>query len=268
VMSIPILRGRSLAASDDERAPRVVVVSQRLAAVLWPGQDPVGRLIAWPRANGAPREPVRVVGIAADTRPMTNGGVPPLAMYLPFPQQPTNNLALVVRARGRVPVSAASMQRIVAGVNASVAVLGGRTLLDRLSAEAKPQQTASAWIGVFGAIALLLAAVGLYGVAAQTILQRRRELAIRAAVGATPVDIIALVLGDGMRLAMLGVLIGLVGSVAATQVLRASFAGIPRVDIWPGLAATFGLVVTTLIAVYVPARRGGRINPAEALRAD
>ncbi|HEX6632145.1 MAG TPA: FtsX-like permease family protein, partial [Gemmatimonadaceae bacterium] len=267
VMRIPLLRGRAYTARDDRGAALVAIVNQRLAAALWPGQDPVGRYVAWPAAGGRSPAPLRVVGVAADTRDVSLTSVPP-TMYVPFLQHPGSNLMLVVRSRGSAPVSARALRRIVADVDPGVAVLGGRTLLDRLRAELRPQRTASAWVGVFGAVALLLAAVGLYGVVAQRVLQRTRELAVRAALGASPGGILRAVLGDGLRLAAWGTVLGGLGIAAAFRVLRSLFTGVAAADLRAAVVAVAALGLAMLAATYLPARRAARLNPVDALRSD
>jgi predicted permease len=269
VMRIPLVRGRAFNEGDDERAAPVVIIGRRLAEALWPGEDPIGRFVAWPAVEGRARPPLRVVGVATDTRDVALAGDPPLAMYMPFTQHPGSSpSSLIVRGRGGVPVPASTLRRIVADVDPGVAVSGGRTLLERLREELRPQRTASAWIGVFGAIALLLAAIGLYGVVAQGVLQRTRELAVRSALGATPGGIFAMVLGDGMRLAAIGGLVGGAGAIAALRVLRSLFTGVQAVDMKAAIVAAAMLAVAMLAATYLPARRAARLDPAEALRCD
>jgi len=268
LMRIPLLRGRVLAATDDEHSAPVAVVSRALAEALWPGQDPVGRFIAWPAVEGPPRPPVRVVGVVGDTRDVSLSGGPSLAMYLPFAQRAGGNLGLIARGRGGASVAPATLRRIVAAVDPRVAVLGGRSLLDRLRDETRPQRTASAWIGVFGIIALLLAAIGLYGVVAQDVLQRTRELAVRSALGASPGGILRTVLGDGMRLAALGGAAGALGTIAALGVLRSFFTGVGAVDMRAAIVSAAPLALAMLAATYLPARRAARLNPADALRCD
>jgi hypothetical protein len=218
--------------------------------------------------EGPPRPPLRVVGVAADTRDVSLADEPPLAMYLPFTQRPERGLILVVRGRGGRAVPPATVRGLVAAVDPGVTVLGTRTLDDRLRGEVRPQRTASAWIGVFGAIALLLAAIGLYGIVAQSVLQRTRELAVRSALGASPRSILAAVLGDGMRLAAIGGVAGGLGSLAALRVLRSVFTGVQSADLRPAAAAVAILALAMLAATYLPARRASRLNPVDALRSD
>jgi predicted permease len=268
VMRIPLLGGRVFTARDDARAEPVAMVSRRLAEALWRGRDPLGQYIAWPVVEGPPRAPVRVVGIVADTRDVELGGESPLAMYVPYLQHPDSYVGLLLRGRSGTAVSESALRRIVAAVDPNAAVLGGRTLDDRLRAQVRPQRTASLWIGVFGGIALLLACIGLYGVVAQEVLQRTRELAVRSALGATPRGILATVLGDGMRLAALGGAVGAIGVVAALRVVRSMFAGVASVDLVLAIGAVGVLAVAMLVATYLPARRAARLNPVDALRCD
>jgi predicted permease len=268
VMRIPLLGGRMFTARDDARSEPVAIVSQRLAAALWPAGGAIGQSVAWPAVEGPPRLPVRVVGVVADTRDVSLGRESPLAMYVPYAQHPGDWGLLVLRGRGGVAVSEATVRRIVAAVDPNATVLGGRTLDDRLRDEVRPQRTASAWIAVFGGTALLLACIGLYGVVAQGVVQRTRELAVRSALGATPRGILGTVLGDGMRLAALGGAAGAIGAVAAMRVLRSMFPGVESVDLLLASGSVGVLAAAMLVATYLPARRAARLSPADALRCD
>jgi predicted permease len=267
VMHIRALRGRAFRASDDDRSQRVVIVSRSLAETLWPERDPVGQWIAWPAVEGAPRPPLQVVGVVADTRDVTLSGNRPLTMYLPYEQRPGSRPALIVRGRGSTPLSHDALRRLVASVDPSVTVLGGRTLLDRLQEELRPQRTASAWIAAFGVIALVLAAIGLYGVVSQSVLQRTRELAIRSALGATPRGIFTTVVRDGMRPALVGAGLGVFG-VAGSLPLLGSLLSAHASDVRLGPIAIVVLAVALLAATCLPAQRASRLDPAEALRSD
>lgn len=268
VMNIPVVRGRAFTTGDTRTSEAVAIVSRRLASILWPAQNPIGRVVAWPPAKGPARPPLRVVGVAEDTRDPSLAGDSPLAMYLSLAQQPSPWLEFLVRGRGGSVVPEAAIRRLVASVDPRVTVYGSRTLRDRLEGEVRPQRTASAWVGVFAAIALLLASIGLYGVVAQGVVQRTRELAVRSALGATPGGILATVLGDGMRVAAIGVIVGGLGSLAAVRVLRSLFGGVAANDPRPTAVAVAVLALAMVSAAYLPARRAARLNPADALRSD
>jgi predicted permease len=268
MMRIPIVRGRAFVASDDDRSEPVAVVSRALANALWPGKDPLGRFIAWPAVTGPPREPVRVVGVAEDTRAMSTGAASPPAMYLPFMQRQQQVHIVIVRSRARVSTVDSTFRRVAAAIDSRGAIMGTRTMADRLDAEVAPQRTASAWIGAFGVIALLLAAMGLYGIVMQSVLQRTRELAVRSALGASPTTIVGTVFHDGAWLGLIGAGVGGVGSIVAYRVLRALFAGVSALDARPIAVALVVLGIALTAATYIPARRAARLNPADALRAD
>jgi predicted permease len=268
VMGIPIVRGRAFTAHDDGQSPAVVVVSQRLAETLWPGQDALGKMLVLPVAKGPPHAPMRVVGVAHDTRHASLMEDPPPMMYVPIAQRPFSYAYLVLRARNDAPIRATSIRRILGDVPDRLAVHDGIWIADRIADELRPQRVASAWIGTFGAIALLLAALGLYGVVAQGVLQRTRELAVRTALGATPAGIVRLVIGDGMRVILPGVLFGLAGSIAAVSVLRHELAGIGGVDARAMALAALVLAFAMAAASALPARRAARLDPTDALRCD
>jgi predicted permease len=267
VMGIPIVRGRAFTAHDDGNAPAVAIVSQRLAETLWAGQDALGKTLVRFASKGQ-QTPLLVVGVARDTRHASLMEDPPLMMYVPMAQHPFGYAYLVLRARNDAPIGAAVIRRILGDVPDRLAVYDGVWIADRITEELRPQRVASAWIGTFGAIALLLAALGLYGVVSQGVLQRTRELAVRTALGATPAGIVRLVIGDGMRVILPGILFGLAGSIAAVSLLRHELAGIGGVDARALALAAIVLAVAMAAASALPARRAARLDPTDALRCD
>lgn len=271
VMKIPLQLGRGFTDADDEHTEPVVILSRRLAEALWPGQNAVGRYLAWPAVKGPPRPLLRVVGVAADTRHASLTEDPPPVMYVPFTQHPDiggRYVFLIVRGRRGSPVSAERWRQILSSIDLRLAVAHPETVRDHLETELSPERTASWWIGVFGAVALLLASIGLYGVVSQSVLQRVRELAVRTALGATPGALLALVLGEGMRLAIAGTVLGALGAAAALRVLRSEFSSVRTLDVEAGVVAAGVLAVAMFAATYLPARRASRLAPAEVLRSD
>lgn len=268
VMRIPLLIGRRLTPADDERAEHVVVINRALADALWSDGDPIGRVIAWPSVEGPPRAPLRVVGVVANTRAVSGDSKEPPAMYFPFPQQPSWGLTIIARSRGSVEATQALLRRVPGELDTRVIARSITTLATRLGEEVRPQRAASAWVGVFGVIAVVLAAIGLYGVVMQTVLQRTRELALRFALGATPRGVLGSVMRDGMSLTLGGAVLGGLASVAAYRIVGTLFARVEAVDPRPASAALAVLVIVTAIATYIPARRAARLNPADVLRSD
>ncbi len=269
VLRIPLLRGRTFSEADDADAPRVVIVSRRLADALWPGQNPLGKLLAWPDDDGRSHQTLRVVGVAADTRHASLADAePPYVMYVPYAQEPVGNMSLLVRTRTGAAPSRAELRQIVGAAVPGVTTRTARPVKDVIDDSLAPQRRAAAWIGAFGIIALLLAAVGLYGVISQGVLQRTRELAVRAALGASPQRAAALVVGEGLRLATVGVIAGTAGCVVGIRVLGAELDGIRGLDLRAIAVAAVILVATALGASMIPARRASRLDSMRALRAD
>jgi predicted lysophospholipase L1 biosynthesis ABC-type transport system permease subunit len=262
-----VVEGREFTAQDDDSAPHVTILSRRLADTLWPGQNPIGGFVAWPAVTGAPRPPLEVVGVARDTQDLESGGAP-LALYVPFAQQPGRNLALAVRTANDRPFVTADFVRLGASVDPDVNIRGGQTLRDRLESEMAPEHTASVWIAVFGSIALLLAAIGLYGVIAQSVSQRRREFAMRSALGALPRDILAMVLAEGLRVSVLGAVAGVIGSCAAFRLLGSLDAHVGVGDVPAGFVALGTLMVAVVAATAIPAWRAAAADPVRVLRSE
>jgi ABC-type antimicrobial peptide transport system permease subunit len=239
-----------------------------MADALWPNENPIGKLVVWPDRRGARRDPMRIVGVVADVAfaGLTKGPVP--AMYLPLAQQPVSyNLTLVMRGRGGALVADTVVRALVHAAAPSLTVSSGR-LTPRMREEVAPQRKASAFMGAFGAVALFLAALGLYGIIAQGVLQRTRELAVRAALGASPRELLRLVLSDGLLLTATGAALGAVGSAFSVRVLRAMYPGLDTIDLTACAAAITVLLTAALAASYLPARRAAALNVTEALRAD
>ena len=191
-----------------------------------------------------------------------------MTIYVPHEQAAPRGLLLIVRGRPGVVVSKTDIEAIATSVDAGAETRGVRTLEAEIRGMVRPQRIATAWIGVFGVIGLLLAAVGLYGVVAQGVIQRTREIAVRGALGATPGNILRWILGDGVRVCALGMVAGAVTMLGAQRVLRSMLEGIGAID---PVVAALGLAVLALAllaATYLPARRAARLSPVEALRSD
>ncbi|HEX7051197.1 MAG TPA: ADOP family duplicated permease [Longimicrobiales bacterium] len=268
VMHVPITAGRGFLESDDNGAAPVVIVSRRLAAAMWPKENPIGKMLSLPAAGGRRRPAMRVIGVAGDVRLASIFDEAPPVAYMPVAQHPEEDVDLfVVRSRSGGGALEATIRAIGAAADARVP-LHTRVVTEMIDEQLQPQRIASAWIGVFGAVALLLAAIGLYGVVAQGVLQRTRELAVRSALGASPRGVISLVIADGMRIAVIGSVIGVVAGAVALRVLQSRFAGVSVVDAPAAVLAAAAVCVATVAACYLPARRASRIDLLEALRCD
>lgn len=266
VLGVPILLGRDFTPDEVIGRASVAIISRRLADALWPRQNPLGRVIAWPSARGVARPPVTVVGVVGDVHHATLSGGPSPVMYLPDVTRLRSSPFLIYRAHGGV--ATAALSQLLASMKSDLS-LTGENATNLVDDDLLRQRIVSAWIGVFGVVALLLATIGVYGVIAQSVYQRTRELAVRAAVGARPGELLRHVLADGVRLAAFGTMLGALGVALAFQsLLRTSFVGMQVRDLATSAIGVVVLAMATLLASFIPARRAARLSPADALRSD
>jgi hypothetical protein len=267
VMRLPITIGRGFTQTDDDRAARVAIVSRRLATEMWPNENPVGKMVSLPAPASRRTSAMRVVGVAGDVRFASIFDDTPPVVYVPVEQHEGGSPTFLLRSRDGRKISDSTVRRIGAAVDPRIS-MSRTTPASMIDEQVRPQRIASVWIGAFGVIALLLAAIGLYGVVAQGVLQRRRELAVRSALGATPSGLVSLVIGDAMRIAAIGAAFGVAAGLGALRVLQSQFAGVSLVDTRAAAVASALLCVTMVGACYLPARRASRLDPVDALRCD
>lgn len=257
-MRIPLLQGRDFAAAD--RAP-VAVVNETMAAQLWSGRSPIGEIL---RVEDVALE---VVGVVKDAKYASLSEAQRAVFYQPLGQHFSNQMTVLLRstraAALRDPVRAA-----VQAENPDLAVSTIRTFEELMSIELAPRQRSTAIFGTLCGLALLLSAVGLYGVVAFGVRERVGEFGLRAALGATPRDVRNIVLGRGVRLASAGFVLGLLGAFGLTQVLRFVLADVAPFNVITLAIVGSVLAAVALLASYVPARFATRVDPAVALRGD
>ena len=260
---IPLRRGRTVPAGGDSTSPGGVVINERLAAYLWPGEDPIGRPLV---RFGLDTQ--TVVGVVGDTRGWAVDKEPQPQMYDGIGTGPMANFALV--ARGALPpaVLARRMIDAVRAVDPQQAVYNVRPLGDVVDAALAPRRTNTVLITAFGAIAVALAAVGVYGVIAYGVARRTREIGIRVALGARREDVLALVAREGLVLAVVGVALGLAGAWALRQVLASLLYGVTPADPASFAGAAAVLLVVAVAATLLPARRALHVDPARTMRVE
>jgi macrolide transport system ATP-binding/permease protein len=259
-MQIPVLSGREFATQDGPGSPGVLVVNEAMAARFWPGEDAVGKRV---RFAG---EWLTVAGVVRNSNYRRLKEAPRVTMYLPVLQSYRASMTLHVRAAGDPRLLAAAVQREVRGLDAGLPLFNVTALEDLTRMATFPQRMAGSLLAVFGALALLLAAVGLYGVLAYSVTQRTQEIGIRLALGARPANVLALVLRQGVRLVVIGLAIGLAAAPALTLLMRNLLFGVNPLDPASFAAAAGVLGVAALLACYLPARRATRVDPIVALR--
>ena len=276
-MGIGLVAGRQLSSRDAARSPRVVVINEAAARELWPGENPIGRRFTLsteaihigPQGQpswdweGAARE---VVGVVHDVRHDALSVAPAPEAYVPFAQSPVRVLTLLVRAGGEPASLLASIRRELRALDPDQPVSHVRTMGDVVATSIGAPRFRTLLFAVFAALALVLAAVGIYGVTAYAVTARTREIGIRSALGAARGQLTRLVLRDGLRLATAGIGLGIVGALAGARALRGMLYDMSATDAPTFVAASALLALVALIACWIPARRAARIEPAVALR--
>ena len=262
VLRVPLLRGREFTDHDDAGAPGVAIVNEALVRRYWPNDNPIGKHILL----GQRPQPVVVVGVFGDLKNVNLGDDAWPEVILPFPQLPWPLLNLSVRAEGDPHALLAAIRRQVSGVDRDQPLTNVLSMDEAVSSASAQPRFTMLLLGVFSATALILAMVGIYGVIAYSVAQRRQELGIRMALGADQGDVLKLVVGHGLRLTLTGIAIGLAGAVALTRLMSSLLFQTSPTD---PLAFTLSALLFTavaLLASYLPARRATRIDPTDALR--
>ena len=262
-MNTRIVEGRGFTEHDDQAAPRVVVINETLARRFWPNESPIGKRLHL----GNARQPYcEVVGVAEDGKYVFLGEPPTEYLFLPHSQNYEGQMTLIARTTGQPENLGDRIRQEVAGIDSELPLYGVKTMpvfLDRILSGPK---SIAAFAGVFGVIALLMAAIGLYGVMSYAVARRSRELGIRMALGAQTGDLLRLVLKDGLILVGLGVGAGLVAATAASRLLTSFLYGTSPTDAVTFAAVSLLLAATALLACFIPARRATKVDPMVALR--
>jgi predicted permease len=264
-MAIPLLRGRTFSGSDQPTSPNAAVVSQSLAMKYWPNEDPIGQAIQFGNMDGDLRL-LHVVGVVGDVRHLGIDAPPRPTVYAnALQRRPSSDLSVVVRAA--VPPSSLipAMRQTVRSLDPQLPV-DFRTLDQIFSSSLDQRRFSLVIFGVFGAVALLLAAMGIYGVTTYAVAQRTQEIGIRMALGARMIDVLKMILRSAMTLALIGAAIGLAGALALTRLMSALLFGVTPTDLPTFAVVAVGLIAVALIACYLPARRATKVDPLVALR--
>jgi len=263
-LGIPILRGRGILASDSAEAPRVAVVNEQFAKHYWPGIDVLGKHI---RLDSRAGTPVEIVGVAQTIKYRNPSERPMDFVYMPLAQHPVARMVLLLRSSGDPLQLVQSVKDVVRTLNPNLPMLRTRTYEDlyRYNAVEGPR-IAIEMVGTMGAVGLLLAIAGLYGLVAYNVSRRTREIGIRIALGAASSDVLRLVMGKGLVLVGTGTVIGLAMGFAVEQLMNSMLFNAGGVDILAYVIVVPSLFLVTMLAAYVPARRASRIAPTQALR--
>jgi predicted permease len=265
-MGIQLQHGRDFSEQDRADSRGVVVISERTARHFWPGENPIGKRLK-PGSSGNRRPWLEIVGVVKDVRQMDLAAEPKLQMYLPYEQadffQPN---ALVIRTNINPLSLAATVRKTVWDIDKDQPVSNISSMEQVLSASVARQRFSMVLLGIFAALALVLAAVGIYGVMSYSVAQRTHEIGIRMALGAQRTDVMKLTVSQGMRLVVIGVIAGLVAAVMLTRVMSSLLFGISATDPVTFAAISLVLMSAALLASYIPAVRATKVDPMVALR--
>ena len=262
-----VVRGRPFTIADTSESAPVALVNETLARLIWPGEDAIGKQIKW----GFPEQPNswrEIVGIVADVKYEGVAEPTPMQIYMPITQETPRDLAVVVRTSGSPGAVRAATERVIHAFDANIPVYSVRTLDDMLATSMARERMSMLVFGVFGLVALTLASVGLYGVVAHGVTERTHEIGIRLALGADRKTVLALVVGQGLSMSLVGTIVGLAASVGLSRSLQGLLFGVTPTDPATFMAVVAILLAVALVACAVPAWRAARLDPSTALRTE
>jgi putative ABC transport system permease protein len=263
-MGIPILRGRTFDRSDQPSSPHAAVLSESMAKKYWPNQNPIGQVIQFGNMDGD-MHLLHVVGVVGDVHDRGVDVATKPTLYANSLQRTSSAMSVVVRGRVDPSALVPSMRQVVRSLNSELPA-NFKTLDQVFSSSLDQRRFSLVIFGVFGAVALLLAALGIYGVTNYAVTQRTQEIGIRMALGARMSDVLKLVLRNGMSLALIGAALGVAGAFATTRVMSSLLFGVAPTDLATFTAVVVVLVVVAFVACYIPARRATKVDPLVALR--
>ncbi len=266
-VGIQLLLGRGISAQDNRQSPLVAIVNERLAQNYWPNENPIGNRFRFGAPN--PDNPlIEIVGVAANTKVSNIFAPPRMYFYLPLSQHYQNQSIVHLRANGEPERLITAMRREISSLDPSLPIYDIKTLTGYLKDALAPQRLATFLVSGFGVLAVILAAIGLYGALSYDVEQRTQEIGIRMALGAQPRDVLRLIIKKGMTLTLIGASIGIGAALAMTRLLKSLLFGVSAADPLTFAAVAVVLTVVGLLACYVPARRAIQVDPIKSLRSE
>jgi putative ABC transport system permease protein len=265
-MGVPLIAGRLFTDEEEIGKPWRTIISKRVADLLWPGQDPIGRTIVLWKSQGDNR--AEVIGVVGNMRERGLENDPTLAVYLPAGRGPTNSLRLVMHTRGRPEDTVPALRAAIAGIDRRLPISSVRSFEDVVTASVATRRFTMLLLAGFAGLALVLALAGVYGVLAYSVARRTSEIGIRLALGAAHGSVLRLVVAQGLRPVFMGLVVGLAASVWLSRLMTSLLFGVTASD-----PPTYGVVcvavtLTALLACYLPARMVLRVDPVVALRTE
>jgi predicted permease len=263
-LRIPLVRGRLFTDADRKETARVAIINEAMAKKFWPNQEAIGKRFHFFGDAGL----LEVVGIARNSVVNAIGEVPPPLAYLPLTQDYAPAATIQVQTTGKPEAAIAGVRTRIQSLEPNLAITNVQTIGQIIGQGLWAPEMGAALLALFGGLALVLAAVGVYGVLAYSVTQQTREIGIRMAMGAEPSHVLGLVVGQGLKLAVAGVALGIVVALALTRQLSSLLFGVSVYDPWAYGSVVMILVFVALLACYIPARRATRVDPLVALRYD
>jgi len=268
-LGVPLLQGRFFTRGDNEKSPAVVIINATMAHTFFPNENPLGKRL---QLGALPEQEVptmEIVGVVGDVH-FGLGTDPQAEMYLPYRQAdlllPVFQLSVVLRTAGDPALQTAALRSALAEIDPNQPLVKVRTMEDNMATTVAQPRFRTWLIGILAMLALVLAAVGVYGVMSYTVTQRTSEIGVRVALGAQPKDVFRIIVGEGLRLALFGVGVGLVAALVLTRLLQSFLFGISAYDPLTFIAVSLLLTLVAVAASYFPARRATRVDPMIALR--
>ncbi|HEY0430791.1 MAG TPA: ABC transporter permease [Pyrinomonadaceae bacterium] len=263
-LGVPLLQGRSFDQRDRQDAPLVAVINETMARRLWPGETPLGQRISYTAAGQSGT--AEIVGVVGAVRPTGFDSEPRSEFYLHYPQSPAGLVTIFVRTAQDAAPLLPAVKAEIREVNRNQTFLSVATMDQLVDKTTAQRRFNLLWLGAFAVLALVLATVGLFGLISFSTAQRTREFGVRMALGAQRGDVLKLVMREGLRLALIGVAVGLVAMAAASRLMKSLLFGVSSTDPLTFASVALLLTLVALLACYLPARRATKVDPLVALR--
>ena len=266
-LNIPIREGRAFAETDNENAPQVIIINEAFARSYFNGEEALGKRISIDGEDNQPPSPREIVGIVGNVKHSSLDEEETREMYVPFSQAPVRRMIMVARtAENAAARLAPAVREVIRELDKDQVIWELKTMNERVAKSIAPRRFNTVLLGLFAMVALLMASVGIYGVMAYFVTERRREIGIRLALGATAGDILRMVIKQGMAMALAGIGAGLVAAFALTRLLEGLLFGVSATDVATFAVVSLILTGVALAACLVPARRATKVDPMVALR--
>jgi putative ABC transport system permease protein len=265
-LGITLLRGRNFSEADQEDAPLVAMINQRLAGQFFPNQDPIGKRFMFGHPSTDPPKWLTIVGVVADTKMYGLANLSRLEVYETSRQNPSRQMDLVIKSRVDPAALASVVRAAVYSVDKDQSIASVATMKQLVNNSIATRRITLVLLGLFSALALILGAIGIYGVISYSVAQRTREIGVRMALGAPRAGVFRMVIGEGMKLAGTGIVIGILAALGLARLMSSLLYQVSTADFETFTAVAVLLLLVALAASYIPARRATSVEPIVALR--